>query len=792
MNIRRLGVICSFILLLYLIAGAQPALAHANLVRSEPPANSAQKTSPTRVRLWFSEDIEPSFTSARVLDGAGSQLDKRDGHRLPDDSKALELSLPELQPGLYTVAWNALSAADGHATSGSFAFTVGDVPPAESSPREIAALVDATLSAAEPPPLYQVLARWLNALALALLGGAFAFPWLVLFPALRAFQSGKFTQLPDATLARARVAFARQWARAVWILFALCAVATVGFLIMQALTAGGLSSIGPVLGSTRFGMLWWVRVALLAALGLLIWNARARWLTDGLLPDRPLALALALCLLLLVTQSLSSHAAAIDTPPFLALGVDFLHLLGTAIWLGGLVQLMLVVPALIRDMDAPQKTHALASVVARFSNVALLTFGVIIASGVYATIVEVGSIEGMLATLYGQSLLVKTALVVAVLAIAAFNLLVVRPGLAQSAVRRALVYTRYLRVSTLAEALVAVAILLVVGILTSAPPARSAYDPTPKLLLQTQRVDDLQVTLGVVPGLVGTNDFDVKVTDLAGQPVTNANVVRLLGTSLDMSMGTQEAVATPVSDGHYALHGDMLSMGGRWSVEVLIRRDGRDDARHAFELLASGQRTPEISVISLALQQPEVLFGLGLILAGFGVDAAGVLAANFKRWERLIGLAGGLGVSLIGAYMISQSPIVFSQTVSMPGSNLYVPDFARVMRSPVPATAENIAAGKEIYLNSCAVCHGPQGKGNGPLAATLNPRPVDLTVHARLHTEGELFYWITNGISGTAMPKWQDQLTDMQRWQVVDYVRTLPLVTPGAVAPPAVTATPAR
>ena len=66
-----------------------------------------------------------------------------------------------------------------------------------------------------------------------------------------------------------------------------------------------------------------------------------------------------------------------------------------------------------------------------------------------------------------------------------------------------------------------------------------------------------------------------------------------------------------------------------------------------------------------------------------------------------------------------------------------------------------------------------------------------LTVHARLHSEGELFYWVTNGVAGTAMPKWQDQLTDLQRWQVVTSVRTLPLVTPGAVGPP-LTPTPVK
>ena len=93
MIIRRATFVFVVILLLSLVAGAQPALAHANLVRSEPEVNSAQKTSPPRVRLWFSEDIEPSFTGAHVLDSTGSQLDKGDAHRLPDDPKALELSL---------------------------------------------------------------------------------------------------------------------------------------------------------------------------------------------------------------------------------------------------------------------------------------------------------------------------------------------------------------------------------------------------------------------------------------------------------------------------------------------------------------------------------------------------------------------------------------------------------------------------------------------------------------------------------------------------------------------------
>lgn len=57
--------------------------------------------------------------------------------------------------------------------------------------------------------------------------------------------------------------------------------------------------------------------------------------------------------------------------------------------------------------------------------------------------------------------------------------------------------------------------------------------------------------------------------------------------------------------------------------------------------------------------------------------------------------------------------------------------------------------------------------------AALNPKPVDLTVHVGLHPDAQLYDWITNGIPGTAMPAWRSDRTDQQRWDVINYLRTL-------------------
>jgi mono/diheme cytochrome c family protein len=91
----------------------------------------------------------------------------------------------------------------------------------------------------------------------------------------------------------------------------------------------------------------------------------------------------------------------------------------------------------------------------------------------------------------------------------------------------------------------------------------------------------------------------------------------------------------------------------------------------------------------------------------------------------------------------------------------------------VADTPESIAAGRQLFQANCAICHGPKGLGDGPAAFTLNPRPVNLQLHVPQHAQGEVYYWITEGVAGTGMPAWKDKLTDEQRWQIVLYLEAL-------------------
>ena len=83
----------------------------------------------------------------------------------------------------------------------------------------------------------------------------------------------------------------------------------------------------------------------------------------------------------------------------------------------------------------------------------------------------------------------------------------------------------------------------------------------------------------------------------------------------------------------------------------------------------------------------------------------------------------------------------------------------------------NMASGKKLAETNCASCHGASGKGDGPAAAALNPKPADWTsAKVQAESEGELFWKISNGRG--PMPPWK-HLSEKDRWDLVSYVKSL-------------------
>jgi mono/diheme cytochrome c family protein len=90
-----------------------------------------------------------------------------------------------------------------------------------------------------------------------------------------------------------------------------------------------------------------------------------------------------------------------------------------------------------------------------------------------------------------------------------------------------------------------------------------------------------------------------------------------------------------------------------------------------------------------------------------------------------------------------------------------------------PLGADAAAAGAGVFKTNCESCHGPQGHGDGPAGAALDPAPKDLAELQMRAGDDYLFWRINTGKEGTSMVAWKGVLTDEQIWQVIAFVRTL-------------------
>lgn len=121
---------------------------------------------------------------------------------------------------------------------------------------------------------------------------------------------------------------------------------------------------------------------------------------------------------------------------------------------------------------------------------------------------------------------------------------------------------------------------------------------------------------------------------------------------------------------------------------------------------------------------------------------------------------------------------VRAQTAVKTGAEPWVaPERAARKLNPIPADAKSLAQGRELFIAGCVPCHGVTGRGDGPVASTLERNGVHIPpgnlADPRMweQTDGAIFWKLAEGRS--PMPSWSETLTEEQRWAIINYVRTL-------------------
>jgi putative copper export protein/mono/diheme cytochrome c family protein len=409
-----------------------------------------------------------------------------------------------------------------------------------------------------------------------------------------------------------------------------------------------------VLLHTTFGHDWLVRLVLAALLAAaLCWISsklagRSRWTVAALL-----AAAFATALVH------SGHAAA--TSGWLGTfhrAADGLHLIAASAWLGGLLPLALLFAATRRgDISLAVARDATL----RFSTLGLISVGALLATGIVNGWLLVGGMPALAGTDYGRLLLIKLALFVAMVVIAAFNRLRLTPRLVRAAGAAIAPDKgdglRALARNSMIEATLGLAIIVIVGALGTTPPGSHVQPTWP---------------------------FAIRYSDAAfGDP-------------------------------------DL--------------RDGL--------------------VLALCTSGIGVLFGGLLVLIG-------ATLRRFNRWLVASLIAAGGAVAVSG--VIHVAPFLSLLAVEAYPTSFYA--------SPTGYSASSIRHGADLFATHCAACHGRRGRGDGPAGRFFRVKPSDLTAdHVYGHTDGDIFWWITNGI-GDVMPPLGVALDEDARWNVIDFVR---------------------
>ena len=546
-RIARQLVATLAILVGVLALGTTAASAHATLESSSPADGQSVLTSPSEIRITFSEAVTTISGGLSVLDADGKTVDV--GNSEVVGGRTLVAPISEtLSDGTYVATYRVLSA-DGHPVSGSLLFAVG-----------AGALDRSAQPSSSGDRLWEIIggiSRFIMYLAALVAAGVAFFLAFIHDHAEDRWRIVPFVRIGSI----------------------LALLSAIGIVMSQAalLTGKGAGAVtdSTVLRDVLNQNLGWSLALLMIGL------AAVHLSTD--IPKKVVSQSLAVYGGLAVTVSFAvwGHATELS-PTAISLAADAIHATAAALWLGGLVGLVMVL-----SVRTPETVRATAGIIGRFSRMAFWSVIALTLAGLTLTITGSGaSLNSILTTTWGQLVLAKIGLTLIVVLIAAWNRRTLVPSLTsptENTDELAVRWATLLR-TIRAEAVLLVAVLALTAIVVNVPPARTAVVAKTDRVDITQRVDTGNVQLSVDPAIVGPNTVAVRYTDGTGQPINVAN-------SMSIEFSQPSAGLEPITrqvpasePGVFVIQGNELSIPGTWTITIAVRTGDFTEQRTSFEV----------------------------------------------------------------------------------------------------------------------------------------------------------------------------------------------------------------
>ena len=546
-RIARQLVAALAILVGVLALGTTAASAHATLESSSPADGQSVLTSPSEIRITFSEAVTTISDGLSVLNADGKTVDTGSSEIV--DGQTLVAPISEtLSDGTYVATYRVLSA-DGHPVSGSFLFGVGE-----------GALDQSALPSSNGDRLWEIIggiSRFIMYLAALVAAGVAFFLAFIHDRAEDRWRIVPFVRIGS-----------------ILALFSAIGIVMSQAALLMGKGAGAVTDSNVLRGVLNQNLGWSLAL-------LMIGLAAVHLSTD--IPKKVVSQSFALSGGLAVTVSFAvwGHATELS-PTAISLAADAIHATAAALWLGGLVGLVMVL-----SLRTSETVGSTAGIIGRFSLMAFWSVIALTIAGLTLTITgSDANLNSILTTTWGQLVLAKIGLTLIIVLIAAWNRRTLVPSLTNPTKNTGELAVRWATLlrTIRAEAVLLVAVVALTAIVVNLPPARTAVVATTDRVDITQRVDTGNVQLSVDPAIVGPNTVAVRYTDGTGQAVNVAN-------SMSIEFSQPSAGLEPITrqvpssePGVFVIQGNELSIPGTWTITIAVRTGDFTEQRTSFEV----------------------------------------------------------------------------------------------------------------------------------------------------------------------------------------------------------------
>ncbi|MFL6407604.1 MAG: copper resistance protein CopC [Nitrososphaeraceae archaeon] len=657
-----IGIISLFTLLSFFPNGIPKSYAHAFTIRSDPSPSQSLPTSPSKVDVYFSEPIDLRYSTIKVLDSGGKQVDNKDEHNIGGDPASLSVTLPSsgLKDGVYTVSSKVLSATDGHVVDNAFVFGIGQavIPSAQSSKAQFGSqsqLYIPNAIARFPAYVGQVL----------VVGAAFATLWLWK-------PISEIIWLKD-TIAPVRNRIDRSLIILMLIGSAILIVSDFGIIYVQANDLG--TGINEAIG-TKFGSVWVMRtiesfILFAVSLGIYLRRVRGRIKPAFIMsPSKGEVVSLLVIgLAILATTTLIGHGAT--SGQLLPIATDFIHNLAASLWIGGIIYLAFIVAPKLKQAEILEenvKATTLSIIIPRFSTIPVTILGVIVVTGPFLLYFIENNLDLTLASLYGKWLIIKLSLAAIMITIGGYNQRVIQrnalristiTGIAAATIenpkgarhggeqlevepvdkndnndknknqvlkksKKTNIVSKFSR-TTKVEAIVGIALLAAVALLvnTGTPGSEfqtqqqkqsvnaltSANSITNTAVSQQQHFTSTRfveggnkVVLSIDPFAPGNNNFKISFLDSKRNPL-DIKSAQIRYTQIEKGIGPINVNTTQVSRGVFSVNA-AFGLPGQWNLEV----EGVQNKSNALNIVTSYDLfiKPKLDQLNFNIQEYKI------------------------------------------------------------------------------------------------------------------------------------------------------------------------------------------